>query len=274
MRRRSFSYLEVSVFLRCFRRGAVTGRFGYWCLSPPPVLSLFLVCPPLVSHFFRRLFLVQDLLDTLQTAAEIELSLTADAPPTATVAAAAATVPDARRTDPPQQRRALPHQKQYQKQQQHQPSVVGAGGGRGGLNLGSDSGISGDGGGREQASAGDSSNVVSGDGDGGRDGEATGESIRSRPTAEVKTTAAAAAVGARAQELMKARFAGMKSAAEAKSAAAAAAAATDAGGSVEGSKSTSSAASSFGKGIQPVCCGRFFGIPSATVVVGLLSAPH
>ncbi|CAN0267932.1 unnamed protein product, partial [Ectocarpus sp. 12 AP-2014] len=77
-------------------------------------------------------------------------------------------------------------------------------------------------------------------------GDSSGESIWSRPAAEVKTPAAAAVVGARAQELMKARFAGIKSAAEAKSAAAAAAAQT--GGSVEGSKSASSAASSFGKG--------------------------
>ncbi|CAN0046409.1 unnamed protein product [Ectocarpus fasciculatus] len=193
---------------------------------------------------------LEDLLDTLHTAAEIELSLTADAPPSATAAAAAAAVPDTRRADLPQQRRALPHQQQ----QQRQPSVVGAGGGRGGLDLGSKSGVSRDGGGREQDSAGASSDGESGDGDGGRDGDgdATGETTWSRPAAEVKTpaAAAAAAVGARAQELMKARFAGMKSAAEAKSAAAAAAAAAAAegGGGVEGSKSASSAASSFGKG--------------------------
>ncbi|CAM9512453.1 unnamed protein product [Ectocarpus sp. 12 AP-2014] len=183
---------------------------------------------------------LEDLLDTLQTAAEIELSLTAAAPPSATAAAAAA-VPETRRADPPQQRRTLPHQQQ---QQQQQPSGVVAGGGRGGLDLGYGSGVSRDGGGRAQASVGVSSNGESGDGC--RDGDATGESIWSRPAAEVKTPAAAAAVGARAQELMKARFAGMKSAAEAKSAAAAAAAA-ETGGSVEGSKSASSAASSFGK---------------------------
>ncbi|CBJ25612.1 hypothetical protein Esi_0003_0321 [Ectocarpus siliculosus] len=104
---------------------------------------------------------LEDLLDTLQTAAEIELSLTAAAPPTATAAAAAAAaVPETRRADPPQQRRALPHQHQHQHQHQ-QPSGVGAGGGRGrgrgGLDLGCGSGVSRDGGGRAQASVGVSS---------------------------------------------------------------------------------------------------------------------
>ncbi len=205
------------------------------------------------------------------------MSLTA----AAAAAAAVANGTDRKTTARPQ-RRALPHQQQQLKQQQQQlrqPSLtsvarpVCAGG------AGGDAGVRVDPGARSQDSysAGDSTSGSSGDGtdcgrkegcvDDGDDGDGGGgeKSLTAShgaargdtlpPTAaglsrggSGSTTVRTAAVGARAQELAAARFAGMRSDAEAKSAAAAAAAAAGNGTPSSGEKSESSAASSFAKG--------------------------
>lgn len=184
---------------------------------------------------------VQDLLHTLQTAAEVELSLT-DAPD--------------QKTDASPQRRSLPHQQRPHQQQGQQPSLVAtAGGGKGGGGGGSgfcggvdasrsvrdhnnlhgevlkaftgddSSGSSGDDDDDGTAIGDNASSVAEDDVTLAEEDAATEEGVRSSAVPGARSSEPAAirtaAVGARAQELAAARFAGMRSAAETKSAAAA-----------------------------------------------------
>lgn len=219
----------------------------------------------ILPSFLSGSFFVQDLLQTLQTAAEIELSLTAAAAPDQKTAASP-------------QRRALPHQQQPQQQQVQQPPLIAItdGGGGGGVSGGVDvhEDLNGEGLTTASSTSDSSGSSSSGDddGNGSRDDDgafiaddddetlageeaategiwsSAGPGARGSGPATVRT----AAVGARAQELAAARFAGMRSAAEAKSAASAASAAVTDGSTSSRSKPESSVAPSFGKGKSAV----------------------
>ena len=228
----------------------------------------------LSSHPSPTVSLPQDLLDTLEVCAATEVSLTTNGSANANTAAATTASPYGEAATAPQ-RRALPHQQQ-------RPDVVGlrpGGGARGDrdvlrlkssavLKLDSDGNDDEDG---TTAREGQESSVDDGDGDGDRDSDggqtlgadgAAGKGAsapaghdggrRSSQATSGTVRTAAAAVGARAQELAAARFAGMRSAAEAKSAAAAAAAAAAASGDgapSSGDNSGSGGAASFAKGV-------------------------
>lgn len=195
------------------------------------------------------LLVLQDLLDTLKVCAATEVSLTADAPANGSTAAAATAAPLGETAASPQ-RRALPHQRRS-RDDDVRPDV----GARDEREV--------EGPEKDCTKHGDSDEILEAEdaagevkvasatagGDGGRRGSqaATGR------TAEV---------GARAQELAAARFAGMRSAAEAKSAAAAAAASAASGDGtpLSGDTPVSRVASSFGKGVYKAF--NSFGISS------------
>lgn len=203
---------------------------------------------------------VQDLLHTLQTAAEVELSLAA--------ANATTAAPD-QKTAASQQRRSMPHQQRPQRQQVQQPSLIATPSGGGvGTGTGSDgvdvsrsvrSHRDPNGEGLKEDSTDDSS-AGSGDDDDGTairdDASSVAEDDATLAEEDAATVAAlsssspggrcsgptavrTAAIGARAQELAAARFAGMRSAAEAKSAASA---------TTSGNKPEPSGSPSLGKG--------------------------
>lgn len=215
----------------------------------------------------------QDLLDTLKVCAATEVSLAAKGSVNGSAKTAAAAVAPYRETAASPQRRALPHQQKQRPRGVDARLEDGARHDRevGGLkkNPTCDGDSEGDSDGDEDGTAitgreegcADDADVdetpQTKDAEGERASATPGDGSGCRGTQATPTTAraTAAAVGARAQELAAARFAGMRSAAQAKSAAAAAAAAASASGDdtpSSGDSSVPGVAPSFAKGVYNI----------------------